>query len=130
MSQAILNALKTRLTGTAALTAIVSSRIYLDIGPANAGLPLLVYRTDGYRIENMNTAKRHVFDVQFQFFFSNSGTQDIHAAAAALATALATPLTVIGFDRAVFIRSSAGVPSFSDDSWSILETYRVTAFDT
>jgi hypothetical protein len=129
MSQSILNALKTRLTADAGLIAIVSSRIYLDVGPSNAALPLLVYRAENYRIDNMNTAKRHTMDVVFQFFFANSGTQDIHSAASALSAALASPLTVTGFDRAVFIRAAAGVPSFADDSWTIQESYRVTAFD-
>jgi hypothetical protein len=76
------------------------------------------------------SAVKHTMEFEFQFFFSNSGTQDIHSAAAGLAAALATPLTVTGFDRAVFVRQQVGVPSFSDDSWTMTETYRATAFDT
>jgi hypothetical protein len=130
MSQAVLNALKTRLHATAALTAVVGTRIYLDVGVANAVLPLLVYRSVGTRTEPMMSAVKHTMEFEFQFFFSNSGTQDIHSAAAGLAAALATPLTVTGFDRAVFVRQQVGVPSFSDDSWTMTETYRATAFDT
>ena len=130
MSQAILNALKTRLHTTSALTAVVGTRIYLDVGVANAALPLLVYRATATRVEKHMSATKHTMDFEFQFFFSNSGTQDIHTAAQALATALSTPLTVTGFDRAMFVRQESGVPSFSDDSWSMTETYRATAFDT
>lgn len=129
MSQAILNALKTRLHATAALTNVVSTRIYLDVGVANAALPLLVYRATDTRVENLMGVVKHVMEFEFVFQFSNSGTQDIHTAAAGLAAALSTPLTVTGFDRATFVRQSSGVPSFSDDAWSMTETYRATAFD-
>jgi len=129
MSQAILNAIKTRLAATSSLTAIVGTRIYLDVGVANAALPLLVYRATDTRTEPMVNAVKHTMQLEFQFFFANSGTQDIHTAAQALATAFSTSLSVTGFDRAVLVRSSSGVPSFSDDSWSMTETYRLTAFD-
>jgi hypothetical protein len=128
--KAILDALKTRLHGTLALTNVIGTRIYLDVGVANAPLPLLIYRATESRVERLMGVTKHTMTFEFEFFFSNSGTQDIHTAAAALATALSTPLTVSGFDRAVFIREEAGAPSFADDSWSITETYRATAFDT
>jgi hypothetical protein len=129
MSQAILNAIKARLAATTTLTAIVGSRIYLDVGAANAALPLLVYRATETRTEPMFGAVKHTMQLEFQFFFSNSGVDDLHAAAQAVATAFSTSLTVTGFDRAVLVRSAAGVPSFSDDSWSMTEAYRLTAFD-
>lgn len=129
MSQAILNALKTRLHATVSLTAVVGTRIYLDVGVANAALPLLVYRSTSTRVEKLMSVTRHTMEFEFEFHFSNSGTQDIHTAAAGLAAALSTPLTVTGFDRAVFVRQESGVPSFSDDAWSMTETYRATAFD-
>lgn len=129
MSQAILNALKTRLHSTVSLTAVVGTRIYLDVGAANAALPLLVYRATSTRVEKLMSVTRHTMEFEFEFHFSNSGTQDIHTAAAALASALSTPLSVTGFDRAVFVRQESGVPSFSDDAWSMTETYRATAFD-
>lgn len=129
MSQAILNALKTRLHTTVSLQAVVSTRIYLDVGAANAALPLLVYRATSTRVEKLMSVTRHTMEFEFEFHFSNSGTQDIHTAAAALASALSTPLSVTGFDRAVFVRQESGVPSFADDAWSMTETYRATAFD-
>jgi hypothetical protein len=130
VSQAILNALKTRLHATTALTTVVGTRIYLDVGVANAPLPLLVYRATSTRVERMMSVTRHTMEFEFEFHFSNSGTQDIHTAAAGLATALSTSLSVTGFDRAVFVRQQSGVPSFSDDAWTMTETYRATAFDT
>jgi len=131
MSQAILNALKSRLAATTSLTAIVGTRIYLDVGVANAPLPLLVYRTTSTEVRKfMSGTSQHVMEFDFELFFGNSGTQDIHTAAAAIGTALATPLTVTGFDRATFVRVESGVPSFSDDGWTMTERYRATAFDT
>ena len=130
MSQAILNALKTRLYATSSLTTTFGSRIYLDQAPANAQLPLLIYRTPEVSTTPMFAGvTMHRGDVEFQMFFDNTGSQTIHTGAANLATALATPLTVTGFDRATFQRVSSGVPSRSDDSWTMTETYRMTAFD-
>ena len=131
MSQAILNALKTRLYATTALTTTFGSRIYLDQAPANAQLPLLIYRTPQVTTTPMfGSIVMHRADFEFQMFFDGTGSQTIHTGAANLATALATPLTVSGFDRATFQRIQAGVPSKTDDSWSMTETYRMTAFDT
>lgn len=130
MSKAILDALKTRLHATTALTAVVGTRIYLDVGPADAALPLLVYRVTESRVERLMSVSRQTMKVEFVFQFANSGTQDIHTAVSALATALSTSVSPTGYDRATFIREEAGVPSFADDAWSITETYRATAFDT
>jgi hypothetical protein len=130
MMQSILDALKARLAATTALTSIVGTRIYLDVGQANAPLPLLTYRVTNVDVEPHNSATRYVVDFEFTFFFGNTGTQDIHSAASALATALSLPLSPTGFDRAKFVLTSAGVPSFSDDAWSMLIQYRAYAFDT
>lgn len=131
MSQAILDALKTRLYATTALATTFGSRMYLDVAPANAALPLLVYRAPTMRtIPHFGGVVRREMSFEFQMFFNNTGSQDIHAGAANLATALATPLTVTGFDRATFVRTDAGVPSRTDDSWTMIERYRAVAFDT
>lgn len=130
MSQAILNALKTRLYATSSLTTTFGSRIYLDQAPANAQLPLLVYRATEDRTTPMFGMVMHQIDFDFEMFFDNTGSQTIHTGAANLASALSTPLTVSGFDRASFVRTAAGVPSRSDDAWSMTERYRATAFDT
>ena len=130
MSKAILDALKTRLYATTALTTTFGSRIYLDVAPANASLPLMVYRaaTD-MLVPHFGGVTRHDLEFEFQLFFDNTGSQTIHTAASQLATALSTPITVTGFDRATFVRTEAGIPSRTDDSWSMTERYRATAFD-
>jgi len=70
-------------------------------------------------------------DLDFIFHLGNAGTATGYTAAAALATALSTPLTsVTGYDRVRFTQVEAGVPSFEDDSWSIVERYRAIAHDT
>jgi hypothetical protein len=128
--KAILDALKTRLAATSSLTAIVSTRIYLEQGPADASLPLLVYRPTAVATEELFagvTLYRATFT--FQVFFDNSGSQTIHTASDAIQTALATPLSPTGFDRAVFVRQSRGAPVFTDECWSILDEYRCTAFE-
>ena len=128
--KAILDALKTRLATTASLTSIVSTRIYLDQGPADAELPLLVYRpTTVATEETMGGVTLYRVTFQFQVFYANSGTTGIHTASDAIQTALATPLSPTGFDRAVFVRQSRGAPVFADDSWSITDEYRCTAFE-
>lgn len=131
MSKAILDALKTRLHATAALTTRFGSRMYLDVAPANSPFPLMVYRAPSARTTPMYGAVVR-FDMEFEFemFFDGTGSQNIHTAASELATALSTALTVTGFDRAVFIRTEAGVPSRLDDSWSMTERYRAVAHDT
>lgn len=131
MSQAILDALKTRLYATSALAATFGNRMYLDVAPANALLPLLVYRAPTMRtIPMFGGITKREMSFEFQMFFGNTGTQDIHTGAANLATALATSLAVTGFDRATFVRTDAGVPSRADDSWTMIERYRAVAFDT
>lgn len=128
--QAILDALKSRLFATSSLTNVVGQRIYLDAGPANAALPLLVYSATNIDVQPYNTATRYVVDFAFTFYFGNSGTQDIHTATAALATALSTSTSPTGFDRCKFVLTSTGAPSFADDGWTIVVEYRAFAFDT
>lgn len=131
MSKAILDALKTRLYASTSLMTALGNRAYLDSGPVNAALPLLVYRSTGVRTTPIfGSVTRYDLDFEFQFFFNNTGTQDIHTVSALLKTALSTPLSPTGFDRATFVRGEAGAPSFSDDSWTMIETYRAIAFDT
>lgn len=131
MSQKILEALKARLYATTSLTAAVGSRIYLDVGPANAAFPLLVYRSTSTRtIQIFGGIARHEMNWEFVFYFDNTGSQAIHTAAAALATALSTPLAVTGFDRITMQLVEGGIPSYGDDAWTMTEKYRAVGFDT
>jgi len=133
--KAILDALKTRLHSTTAFAnvfgGVSAPRIYLDQGPADAVLPLCVYAPQAGTVERMmGGVVRHQFEVEFRFFTTAPQAAALHTAVAELSSALATPLSVTGFDRATLTRVSSGAPSFSDDSWSITERYRVVAFDT
>lgn len=132
MSKAILDALKSRLYGTTALTNIFGTAIYLDQGPVGDNAPILVYRSTGMRTTPLfGGVVRCELDLEFRMNCGNSGDATGHTAAAALQTALATPLTsVTGFDRVRLIQTQGGVPSFDDDSWTIVETYRAVAHDT
>lgn len=132
MSKAILDALNSRLDATAALATIVGSKIYLQEGPTDVNPPLLVYKATAVRTTPYFGAVTRVeIDLDFIFHLGNVGTATGYTAAAALATALSTPLTsVTGYDRVRFTQVESGVPSFEDDSWSIVERYRAIAHDT
>jgi hypothetical protein len=131
MAKPIMDALKTRLYATSALTTALGSRIYLDEGPANAALPLLVYSATNSQVVPMfGGVTRYDITVDFNIAYSNSGTTDIWTIAGHIETALSTSMTATGFDRVRATKVSGGVPSFENDAWSMVETYRLTAFDT
>lgn len=131
--KAILDAIKTRLYATSALTTPLGGatpRIYLDSAPADAPMPLMVYKPQPDNLSRMfGGDTRHQFDISFEIYVEASTPSQLHTLAAALGTAFATTLTVTGFDRATVTRQTAGVPSFSDSAWSIVEVYRVVAHD-
>ncbi|NDF13234.1 MAG: DUF3168 domain-containing protein [Proteobacteria bacterium] len=126
----IMDALKTRLYATSALTTPLSSRIYLDEGPANASLPLVIYSAVSTVATPMfSGVTRYDMTVDFQIMYANSGTTDIWTISQAIQTALSTTMTATGFDRVSAVKINGGVPSFSNDAWSMTDTYRLTAFD-
>lgn len=131
--KAILDAIKTRLYATSALTTPLGGatpRIYLDSAPADTPMPLMVYKPQADNLSRMfGGDTRHQFDISFEIYVEASTPSQLHTLAAALGTAFATTLTVTGFDRATVTRQTAGVPSFSDSAWSIVEVYRVVAHD-
>lgn len=129
----ILDAIKTRLYATSSLTTLVGGatpRIYLDSAPADTAMPLIVYKPQPDNLSRMfGGDTRHQFDINFEVYVEAANPSQLHTIAAALGTAFATTLTVTGFDRATLTRQTAGVPSFSDSAWSIVEVYRVVAHD-
>lgn len=132
MSKAILDALKTRLYATAGLTSIFGTKIYLTEGPMDIVPPLMIYRSASMSTTPyFGSVTRCELEIEFIFHLGSSGDSTGHTAAAALQTALASPLTsVTGFDRVRFTQLESGVPSFADDSWTIVERYRAIAHDT
>lgn len=127
--KAILDGIWTRLSGATVYTTL-GGRIYLNQGPADALLPLIVYSAPETGVERiMGGVVKYTMDIEFTIFYDNGGTTAIHTIADQLATALSTTATATGFDRISFVRLNGGVPAFSDDSWSMTERYRATAFD-
>lgn len=127
--KAILDGIWTRLSGATVYTTL-GGRIYLNQGPADALLPLMVYSAAETGVERiMGGVVKYTMDIEFTIFYDNGGTTAIHTIADQLATALSTTATATGFDRISFVRLNGGVPAFSDDSWSMTERYRATAFD-
>lgn len=128
MSKAILDALYTRLSG-ATLGTTLSGRIYISEGPPDALLPLLVYATDSYQVAKVfGNQERHDLQIDFTFYQRNTGGTTIHTLRDQLETALASKLTPTGYDRCTFILANRGVPSFSDDSWTLTDRYRAIGF--
>jgi hypothetical protein len=131
MAKAIMDALKTRLHATTVLVNRLGGRMYLDEGPSNAALPLMVYSATSTVVTPMfGTLKRYDMTVEFVIAYANAGTTDIWTVAADIETALSTTMSATGFDRVSAVKTGGGVPSFEDDAWTMTETYRLTAFDT
>ena len=109
--KAILDGIWTRLSGSTVYTTL-GGRIYLNQGPADALLPLMIYSAPETSVETLfGGIVKYQLDLEFTIFYDNSGT------------------AATGFDRVSFVRLNGGVPAFSDDSWSMTERYRATAFD-
>lgn len=127
--KAILDGIWTRLSGST-LNTTIGGRIYLNQGPQDATFPLIVYSSPETNVERlMGGVVKYTMELEFTIFYDNNGTTAIHTIADQLATALSTTATATGFDRISFVRLNGGVPAFSDDSWSMTERYRATAFD-
>jgi hypothetical protein len=134
VAKAILDAVWTRLAASAIYTTL-GGRIYWGQAPADLQFPLVVYTSPGFTLTPIfGGPVRYEWEVEFSIYCGNNETAaepitDIWTIAAGIATALSTTTTATGFDRVSFVRIASGVPSFIDDSWSMTERYRVTAFD-
>jgi hypothetical protein len=127
-TKAILDALATRLNAST-LNTTLGGRLGVDQLAANVALPAMVYR-----VASADTAKlyqsleRYDLRVEFVFFQKAGDGTTMHTLSGQLETALATTLTVSGFDRVTMIRQSVGSPSFEDDAWTMTDTYRAIGF--
>lgn len=130
MSKAILDAIKTRLYATTALTTPLASRIYYNSAPANAYLPLLVYTATVRTTPFFGSVTRHELEIEFAIQYNNETGTDAYAISDAIASALSTSISVSGFDALRATRLERGVPSFSDDGWTMTERWRAVAHDT
>lgn len=129
MSQkAILDALATRLGGST-LNTTLGGRLGLDQLAANTALPLMVYRVTGTQTTQLfGGTERFDLTIDFEFFQKSSDGTTMHTLSSQLKTALDASLAATGFDRIVLIRTGAGTPSFADDAWTMIDTYRAVGF--
>lgn len=130
MSKAILDAIKTRLYATAAITSELTSRVYYNSAPTDSRLPLLVYTARVSTTPFFGAVTRHEVEIEFQIQYDNRGGTDIYIVSDGLASAFSTPMTVTGFDALRGVRLERGVPSFADDGWTMIERWRFVAHDT
>ena len=129
MSKALLDAVQTKLAASTIGTTL-GNRFALSIAETDAILPLMVYDVESYTTTPIfGTAVR--YEVVFFFTFHAKGAYGtaIHTLSTQLETALtAAPLSATGFDRLTFTKLSNGVPSFSDDAWSMTDRYRAVGY--
>ena len=130
MSKAILDAVKSRLYATSAITTALTSRIYYNSAPANANLPLLVYNATIRTTPFFGAITRHEVEIEFAIQYNNETGVDAYTVSDGLATAFSTPMTVTGFDALRGVRIERGVPSLADDGWTMVERWRFIAHDT
>ena len=98
--------------------------------PANQTLPLLIFAATEVRTTPFfGGLTKHELDVEFQIQYATPSPLDAYNVADAISTALSTPMSVTGFDAARATRVSRGVPSFTDDGWTMIERWRVVAHD-
>lgn len=123
----ILNAIWSRLSTTAVYTNI-GGRIYMDSGPQDAQLPLLVYRSNGLDAQYFFGGQaRLTGELEFTFHYANKAEAAMLSATDDLSKSLQNIMSATGFDRVRMYRISAGMPAFADDAWSITDRYRLVA---
>jgi len=129
MSKALLDAVQTKLAAST-IGSTLGNRFALSIAETDAILPLMVYDVESYTTTPIfGTAVR--YEVVFFFTFHAKGSYGtaIHTLSTQLETALtAAPIAATGFDRLTFTKLSNGVPSFSDDAWSMTDRYRAVGY--
>jgi hypothetical protein len=66
------------------------------------------------------------FDLTLSFTMYQGGQNglDIYTLSEQILSALTAKLSPTGFDRFTLTRVSCGVPSFADDCWTMMDTYR------
>jgi len=125
--QNVMIALANRFKGSTLETAL-GGRIYADSGPADAAIPLLIWTLESVAVSKIFGGAQK-FDMNFSFAFYESGDQTtIHTRSSQLETLLATKLSATGFDRVTFVRTNSGVPSFSDDGWTMTDKYKAVGY--
>jgi hypothetical protein len=130
-SKAILDAIWTKLAASTLYTTL-GGRIALNSLPADTRLPLLVYGPTGEPSisKAFGGVDRYDLELEFTFWQSGSDGTTAYTLSDSLVTALSGTISPTGFDRLTVVRTAVGVPSFSDDCWSISDRYRAVGFKT
>lgn len=125
----MMDSLKTKLWASAFYTSI-GQRLAVDRIEADAALPCCVYSIGNLEIQRyMGGSERYECTVEFTIFASAKTTTDtLHSLAASLQSSLTGTYTISTLDRMTVTRLSGTAPSFEDESWSIVERYRMVSF--
>jgi hypothetical protein len=130
-AKAILDAVWTKLAASTLYTTL-GGRIALNQLPADTRVPLLVYGPTGEPsiTKAFGGIDRYDLEMEFTFYQSGSDGTTCYTLSDQLLTGLTGAISPTGFDRLTVVRSAVGVPSFSDDCWSITDRYRAVGFKT
>jgi|LakMenEpi03Aug12_release.lakeMendotaPanAssembly.Ray.scaffolds.fasta_scaffold585912_2 hypothetical protein len=111
----------------------LGTRVYLNVAPENATLPLCVYRVVDHIIEPVfatNKVSRERITIEFDQFHQTSGgvTAGLSASESLAVLLDNRELNPTGYDRIVLRSESRGVPEVEDDA--IRTTSRFRAIGT
>lgn len=124
-------AIRTRISATNVLGGFAyafDGRVYLDRAPANALLPLCVYRPTTERSDRMVQGYELVISLLFQMYDSADSTSDLQTAQERLKTALdGYTASLSGHDRITCRMRRQGQPVQDDDAWLVEDEYEVRA---
>jgi len=126
----IMDSLKAKIAGSSFSTTM-SNRVAVDRLEADVALPCCVYMMKQFDINRfMGNQEKYDGLVEFTIFdTAKAGTANLHTLSGLLEAAMTTgTFTISNMDRLVVTRVSSAAPSFQDDSWSIIERYRMSSF--
>jgi hypothetical protein len=126
----MMDSLKAKIAGSS-FSSTLSNRVAVDRLEADVALPCCVYSMKQFDINRfMGNQEKYDGLVEFTIFdTAKTGTAGLHTLSGLLEAAMTTgTFTISNMDRLVVTRVSGGAPSFQDDSWSIIERYRMSSF--
>jgi len=131
MSVALAKVLWQQASENAPLSALVSGRIYVEHGPKNPMLPLIIISYGGSSTEQFQSSVRHEASVTAEVFMSRDvDYSTVMAIDDALYTACegASRTDVAGFDRGVILCRSRGALATYDDAYGVTSEWTVNAW--
>ena len=128
MSSPILDALWTKINTTSGSGFLndLGGRVWLDLAPDDAALPLCVYSGQTTRFERAGAGWDHTLRVVFSFYVFADTNADIVATQNKLRSLLdGAVLVATGYDRIICLLRSRGVPTLQDEAWTLTEEYEL-----